>query len=103
MRERLLLCVNDVPPKTALFASYCRNPFPHHEHARKAIWVDSSHLVASMSDVARAALERAAARASRRVELENARICMERHLGYDLQDDQFHWTSVLSMPQIRTW
>ena len=45
-----------------------------------------------------AALQKAAARSKRRVELEVAKLMIERHFGYELAPEQFPWVSVLSMP-----
>ena len=42
------------------------------------------------------AMQRAADRARRRVDLENAKIILERTLGYEIDAAQWPWLSVLS-------
>ena len=49
------------------------------------------------------ALQRAADRSKRRVELEVARDIVERNLGHELADDEFGWLSGLSMPYFLEW
>ena len=45
------------------------------------------------------ALQRAAARSARRAELESAKLIVERGCGYPLDEEQYGWFSVLSMPE----
>ena len=49
-----------------------------------------------MVESASEALKRAAERAQRRVLLENARVMMERGLGYEIAEEQAPWISILS-------
>lgn len=52
-------------------------------------------MVLSASD----ALLRAAARAKRQADLEVAKTIVDKSLGYEIDENQFAWVSVLSMPQ----
>lgn len=56
-----------------------------------------------MGKLARDALARAAERAARRVQLENAKILIDKTLGFELAEEQAAWMSVLSMPYMSAY
>ena len=107
-RERPYMIVNDHKwPWTTLTKNrlfFVRSIFENFVNfgVNVLMWALAAHLgtwaLASleMAKTVADAMQRAADRAARRVELENAKLLMERTLGYDIPDVQLDWVSVLS-------
>ena len=104
MRERPLLCVNDIDPKIHFFFGFQKSKMCSFADTLNnidpqfiliAFWIGRHIPLGPMAKTVADALTRAAERAKRRAELETAWLMVERGLGHQLAPDEFGWFSVV--------